>query len=304
MSTIAVKVRNLRKSYEGKEALKGISFDIKKGEIFGLLGPNGAGKSTTINILSGLLKQDSGDVEILGKDVTKVKEKMNVATAYSDLNGSLTVEQNLRVYAKLYGVPHYEKKINDLLEMFEISHLRKKQAYTLSSGEGTRLILCKGLINDPQVLLLDECTVGLDPYIAQKTRDIIKEVHKKTGNAIIFTSHIMKEVDELCDRIAFLSKGKILKIGTSNELKRLIKKQIIKVKIHNPHKPIERFFNNLDVDIISIEKNMVVFEIPYKEHLLANILKKIFDAGFKISDITVNKPQLEEVFIKIAKGEL
>ena len=101
-----------------------------------------------------------------------------------------------------------------------------------------------------------------------------------------------------------MGKGRILKVGTSNELKKLIKKQIIKVKIHNPHKPIEHFFNNLDVDIISIDKNTVVFELPYKEHLLANILKKIFDGGFKVSDITVNKPQLEEVFIKIAKGEL
>ncbi|MFC1728267.1 ABC transporter ATP-binding protein [Nanoarchaeota archaeon] len=301
---MSIKIKNLRKSYQGKEALKGISFEIKKGEIFGLLGPNGAGKSTTINIVAGLLKENSGTVEILGKQADEIKEKMNIATAYSRLNGTLTVEQNLRVYAKLYGVKNAKKKINELMESFEISHLRKKRAYTLSSGENTRLILCKAFINDPEVLLMDECTVGLDPYMAQKTRDIIKEVHKKTKNTILFTSHIMKEVDELCDRIAFLSKGKILKMGTSTEIKKLIKKQIIKIKLKTPKKNFKEFFEKLNVNIISVKRNSIKFELDYKEHKLAEILKKIFEAGFKVSDITVNKPRLEQVFIKIAKGEL
>ena len=162
-----IEVRNLVKTFwERKKkvvAVNDISFNVKKGEIFGLLGPNGAGKSTTINILTGLLEKDSGDVKILGyapeSNWEYVKNNSNVATAYFPLSDILTVRQNLKVYAKLYGVKNHEKRIDELLRIFEIENKSGRKFITLSSGEKTRVVLCKGLINSPKVLFLDECTV-------------------------------------------------------------------------------------------------------------------------------------------------
>ena len=182
-----IEVYNLVKTFKekGKEiiAVDGISFKVRKGEIFGLLGPNGAGKSTTINILTGLVEKDSGTVKILGFEPEKnwefVKNNSNVATAYSWLSDVLTIRQNLRVYAKLYGVKNYEEKINELLRLFELDDIADRKIVRLSSGENTRVVLCKGLINNPKVLFLDECTVGLDPDIADKTRSTIKDYQQK-----------------------------------------------------------------------------------------------------------------------------
>src|SRR3989338_8946404 len=169
-----IDVSNLVKTFREKgriiKAVDNISFSVRKGEIFGLLGPNGAGKSTTINILTGLLEKDSGTVRILGFEPERnwefVKNNSNVATAYSWLSDVLSIRQNLRVYAKLYGVKNYEQKITELLELFELKDIADRKIIRLSSGENTRAVLCKGLINDPKVLFLDECTVGLDPDIA------------------------------------------------------------------------------------------------------------------------------------------
>src|SRR3989344_5117532 len=200
-------VRNLKKTYRWKgrvtEALRGVSFSVKKGEIFGLLGPNGAGKSTTTHILSGVLTKDAGDVRILGGAVSEsaVRERMNVASAYFGMLDLLTVEENLRVAARLYRVQRPEDRIFELLQRFKIAHLAKAPFRSLSSGERTRVLLCKGPINIPEVLLLDECTVGLDPDIAELTRSIIADYQREHRTTILFTSHYMQEVEQLCNRI-------------------------------------------------------------------------------------------------------
>lgn len=220
-----IEVKNLRKSYGKKEALRGISFDVKKGEIFGLLGPNGAGKTTAIDILAGLLIKDSGEAKILGKDPEEAKQDMNIVSSFSWLTGIMTVYENLKVYGMLYDVQDLDNKINQLMELFEIANLKNTRYQRLSAGQQTRVNICKGLINNPKVLLLDECTVGLDPHLADKTRKIIKNLKKDT--AILFTSHNMQEVEQLCDRIAFLQKGRIIWTGTSKNLKKIHKKKTL-----------------------------------------------------------------------------
>jgi len=307
-----VEVKNLRKAYyhRGKriEAVRGISFNIRKGEIFGLLGPNGAGKTTTIDILSGILTKDSGTVRIFEKDPEKeheyIRNRMNVSTAYYPLSSVLTVYENLKVYARLFGVRHYDNLINGLVKEFEISHLRNKRVGKLSSGEQTRVSLCKSLINSPKLLLLDECTVGLDPAIAEKTRNLIKEYHKQHKPAILFTSHYMFEVEELCKRIAFMSRGRIISIGSADALKKLIKKHTISMHILAGHKQLEDFFREKGIDVLFLTKNMVRFDVSARGERLYRLLNSLFKRGVKIKDLHIKRPTLDDIFIKIAKGDL
>ncbi|MEK6984449.1 MAG: ABC transporter ATP-binding protein [Nanoarchaeota archaeon] len=220
-----IEVKNLKKSYGKTEALRGISFNVQKGEIFGLLGPNGAGKTTAIDILAGLLIKDSGEVKIFGKEPEEAKQETNIVSSLSWLTGIMSVYENLKVYGMLYGVSNLDHKINELMNLFEIANLKNVRYHRLSAGQQTRVNLCKGLINHPKVLLLDECTVGLDPHLADKTRKIIKSLKKDT--AILFTSHNMHEIEQLCDRIAFLQQGKIIWTGTSKKLKEIHKKKTL-----------------------------------------------------------------------------
>ena len=299
----AIEVNNVKKRYGSFEALKGVSFKVKKGEFFGLLGPNGAGKSTMINILADLLTKDSGTVKILGKEPRLVKERMNTATAYTNMNGALKVHENLRIFAKLYNVPDTEKRVNELIEMFGLNELRNERTNTLSSGESTRLNICKGLINKPEVLLLDECTVGLDPDIADHTRRIIKDLQKNQKTTILFTSHVMHEVEQLCDRIAFLNHGRIIKIGTTESLKKMIDRQIVRIEFVEDKKPIRQILNKMDVDVLFIKDNVASIGIRHKKFKLHELIHPIINAGIRIKDLHIKKPNLDDVFIKMTKDE-
>lgn len=295
-------VSNLRKTYTTKgavvEALKGISFKVKKGEIFGLLGPNGAGKTTTINILTGILTPDSGEILFFNKKKSEeTQNRINAASAYTSLNGTLSVYQNLRVYAKMYDVKNAEEKIEDLLRRFHILDLRNRRVYTLSSGQKTRLNLCKGLINDPEILFLDEATVGLDPHIAYEVR---KEI-KKMNTTVIFTSHMMYEVEELCDRIAFLGHGKILAIDTPTKIKELIRRNTFVIEFLFQPKNAVKILKELQAE--KIANNKISIELKKSEDI-QKVIHKLITSGFEIRDLHIKRPSLDEVFIKIAKGEL
>lgn len=304
-----IEVSNLVKSFKEKgkiiKAVDDISFNVKKREIFGLLGPNGAGKSTTINILTGLLEKDSGVVKILGFEPENnwefVKNNTNVATAYSWLSDVLTIRQNLRVYAKLYGVQNCKKRINELLELFELKDIADRKIIRLSTGENTRAVLCKGLINNPKVLFLDECTVGLDPDIADKTRIIIKNYQKENDCAILFTSHYMYEVEELCDRIAFMSGGNIISIDTSSNLKKLIKKHTVEIAVKKNIKLLKEFLKTEGIDIVLEKDNSIVFEVTTENDKMYKVISKIFHKGFMLSNLHVKGPTLDDIFIKIAR---
>ena len=306
----AIEVRGLTKIYKSKgkifKAVDNINFDIKKREIFGLLGPNGAGKTTTINMILGVLSKDKGSVKILGKDFDQNKEElkniMNVASAYHSLTTALSIMENLIVYARLYGVKNPKKRINHLLEQFKLTHLKDKQVSFLSSGEKTRLALCKALLNKPRILLLDECTVGLDPDIAEKTREYIQKYCKENKTTMIFTSHYMYEVEELCNRIAFMSRGKIVKIDTAHNLKKKIKKQIIELKIIKKHPEIKSILEKKGINILSAKSNNIIFEIDAK-HNISELISFILKKGIKIQDIHIKKPTLSDVFINIARQE-
>ncbi len=215
---------NLCKDYPDTRALDNLSFTLKRGEILGLLGPNGAGKTTTLHILLGLLTPTSGEVSVFGLSPFKsrhaLSQRLNFSSAYAQLPSNLKVSENLFIFSKLYNVKKSKEKIDALLELFEISHLKNRRAGALSTGEKTRLNLCKCLLNDPELLLLDEPTASLDPEMADKVRRILKQIHKEKNIGIIYTSHNMPEVEEICERILFIHEGKLIAEGTPEEIKK------------------------------------------------------------------------------------
>jgi ABC-2 type transport system ATP-binding protein len=222
----AIVVQNARKTYpNGTQALQGISLNIAQSEIFGVLGPNGAGKTTLLNMISTLLLPDSGEITILGDSVFKapdrIRHRINLCSGNANFAWSLTVRENLRFYAMLYGLrgKAREAKINALIEAFSLSSYADRRFDEVSTGTKQRLALAKALINDPPVLLLDEPTVGLDPDIAQRVREYILDYHKKSHCTVVMTTHYMPEAQMLCERIAFIREGKILALGTPDQLK-------------------------------------------------------------------------------------
>jgi len=215
-------VASLCKSYAHVTAVEQVSFAVRRNEIVGLLGPNGAGKTTTINMILGVLAPTSGTIRIAGIDIAKRRSQAlahtNFAAVYATLPGNLTVTQNLRFFGLIYGIADLGRRIETLLEKFDLQSLRNTRCGVLSSGEQTRVALAKALLNRPELLLLDEPTASLDPAAAQTVRQQIRELARKENCGILWTSHNMYEVEEVCDRVLFLSHGKILLEGDPRAL--------------------------------------------------------------------------------------
>lgn len=222
METPIVEVRNLRKEFNGKKAVNDISFSVNRGEIFGFLGPNGAGKTTTIHMLLALTRPSSGQIKMFGMDLEKhrveILERCNFASAYVYLPWNLRVWENLYIFAEIYGLKNPKKRIDFLLELFEITYLRNSMTGTLSAGEQTRLNLCKAFLNEPEILLLDEPTASLDPDLADKVRKILKQLQTERSITVINTSHNMLDVTELCNRIVFIQEGNLIAEGNADDL--------------------------------------------------------------------------------------
>jgi ABC-2 type transport system ATP-binding protein len=217
-------VQALRKQYGATVAVDGISFDVGRNEIVGLLGPNGAGKTTTINMILGVLEPTAGSILIEGVDLAKRRsqalERTNFAAVYSPLPGNLTVQQNLRISGLIYGVKGLPARIEELLVQFDLVKFRDTKSGVLSSGEQTRVALAKAMLNRPQLLLLDEPTASLDPATAQDIRARIREFATQGTGGVLWTSHNMYEVEEVCDRVLFVSRGKVLLEGDPKTLPR------------------------------------------------------------------------------------
>ena len=215
-------VADLRKRYGATTAVDGVSFSVGRNEIVGLVGPNGAGKTTIINMILGVLEPSAGTIEIGGVDIAAERSRAlqgtNFAAVYAPLPGNLTVVQNLRVFGLIYGVAGLRARIDALLEQFELERFRNVKCGVLSSGEQTRVGLAKAMLNRPRLLLLDEPTASLDPAAARDIRARIHESAAQVSTGILWTSHNMYEVQEVCDRVLFLSHGRILLEGNPKTL--------------------------------------------------------------------------------------
>jgi ABC-2 type transport system ATP-binding protein len=222
MSEPIVEVQHLHKKFDDTVAVADISFTVERSEIVGLLGANGAGKTTTIQILLGLTKATSGAVRIFGQDFERhrveILQRCNFSSAYTGLPSNLKVWENLLIFSKLYDVDSWKQKTDELLELLEIPHLKKAITGHLSSGESTRVNLCKALLNNPELLLLDEPTASLDPDIADKVRKMLRRIQRERNTTMIYTSHNMRDVEEVCDRVLFMHKGRIIAEGTPKQV--------------------------------------------------------------------------------------
>ena len=224
-------VATLTKRYGDTLAVDSISFHVARNEIVGLLGPNGAGKTTTINMVLGVLEPTGGKIVIQGVDLaqhrSRALEHTNFAAVYAPLPGNLTVRQNLRFFGGIYGVPHLAQRIEAVLREFDLDKFRDTKCGVLSSGEQTRAGLAKAMLNSPDLLLLDEPTASLDPSVARDARAKIREFAAQGTAGVLWTSHNMYEVEEVCDRVLFLSHGRILLEGDPKMLPREHGKQTL-----------------------------------------------------------------------------
>jgi len=223
MNDPVLRVRDLAKEFGRFRAVDELSFDLPRGEILGLLGANGAGKTTAMSMLLGLITPSRGEIEVFGRPLHRnlcaALARMNFSSAYTSLPGNLRVEQNLLVFANLYGVSDPREKVEALMDRLGVFPLRRRVTGELSAGEATRVNLCKAFLNDPELLLLDEPTASLDPDVVDKVRQLIRDVQRETGSSIIYTSHNMRDIEVVCDRVIFMHRGKVIREGTVEEIK-------------------------------------------------------------------------------------
>ncbi|HEC79585.1 MAG TPA: ATP-binding cassette domain-containing protein [candidate division WOR-3 bacterium] len=296
-------------------AVDQVSFEIKEGELFGLLGPNGAGKTTLIKCISTLLIPDSGTAVVGGADVLKdplgVRRLIGVLTGGErSLYWKLTPVENLKYFAALYGVSRKKtaERIDYLLELMDLKNKANERVEKLSSGMKQKLSIARTLIHDPPILLIDEPTLGLDPYFARFIRGFIKdELHKRLGKTILLTTHYMDEADELCERIAFMYNGKIKALDTPLLLKkRLPQEQVLEVKCLGIIEP--QIFDSIQgFSNIHITKDngftYVRLSTENPEEELSKLINKIRDRA-KILSVIVTSPTLEDVFVHLTGASL
>jgi ABC-2 type transport system ATP-binding protein len=291
-----------------KEALKGVDLQIEEREIFGILGPNGAGKTTLLSILCTLLLPDRGKVHILGMDGIhdehQIRERVNIVSGNANFLWSLTVKENLHYYGMLYGLTGKERgtKVETLIDLFNLKEYQNIPFDELSTGMKQRLSLAKSLINDPEVLFLDEPTVGLDPDVSIRIREEILSIHKQKGITILLTTHNMKEAENLCGRIAFLKEGRIITTGTAEALKRMVRiGDRLKVEFNGTiHE--DELLRADGVINFTISNSLCEIMVDDGERRLGNLIALLSQGGVQIKKVTLGQTDLEDVFIEFAKS--
>jgi ABC-2 type transport system ATP-binding protein len=295
-----IEASNIVKRFGELEAVKGVSFSVKEGEIFGFLGPNGAGKTTTINILCTLLKPTAGQAKVNGHDVVKersqVRQSIGLVFQEPTLDDYLTAEQNLRFHGYAYGVPRnvLEPRLKELLEMMELWDRRKGKISTYSGGMKRRLEIARGLLHHPRVLFLDEPTLGLDPQTRRRIWDYIHDLRKRENLAIFMTTHYMDEAEN-CDRIAIIDYGQTVALDTLEKLKDGVGGDVISVKTEDNEEAV-RLLEGQYKFKPAIENGIISFTVSHGEEFLPK-----FVSGFplRLLSIGLRRPTLEDVFLKL-----
>lgn len=305
--TNVLSARDLKKTYPGKvpfTAIDGISFDLKEGEILGLLGPNGSGKTTTIQMLLGTLASSSGKIFYFGKDFSiyrsEVLQHVSFASTYTSLPWILTIKENLEVFGCLYGFNRKEsaKKFDPLLERFGILDKKHHRVASLSAGQITRLMLVKAFFIEPKIVLLDEPTASLDPDIARDICCFLLEQRDKNRLSILFSSHKMEEVMEICDRAIFLKEGKIIADDLPEKLAKSVSSFRVRLVIVDGLKRTISIATNQGFHY-SIEHRTI--EILMDEDKVPPFLHALSQAGVAYANIKIEEPSLEDFFLQIAK---
>ena len=274
----AIVVRDLRKSYDGVEALRGVSFEVREGEVFGLLGPNGAGKTTTVEILEGYRKREGGEVTVLGHDPAAapraLRERIGVVLQHSELNPQLTVREVHRMFAGYYAQP---RSVDDVIDLVGLAGKRDARVKTLSGGQKRRLDLGVALVGDPDLVFLDEPTTGFDPAARRSAWEMIRAL-KSLGKTILLTTHYLDEAQQLADRVAVIQAGRIVSLGTPAEL------------IGDGQKVEVRFVRDGETVVIATED---------PTETLHELTSEALASGRRLEQLEVRRPTLEDVYLEL-----
>ena len=307
---VIISVENLEHSYKNFKAVDGISFSVRKGEIFSFLGPNGAGKSTAINILITLLAKQNGSASVAGFDVTKdpqkVRESIGIVFQDITLDRDMTVWEILEFHGRLYNMPleQRRKRIEELLDLVELAAKRNERTKHLSGGMKRRLEIARGLMTRPIVLFLDEPTIGLDPQTRLRMWDYIKGVNGE-GTTIFLTTHYMDEADHLSDRISIIDHGRIVITGKPWELKNTLGRDLIYLDTNNNDTAVRILKDYPGIRDIKVKsKGFVLMVNEDGSRVLPSIIEKLRAAGMEIASINLKKPSMDDVFVFYTGREL
>jgi ABC-2 type transport system ATP-binding protein len=309
-----IEVKNLTKQFNKFVAVDDISFDVKKGEIFGLLGPNGAGKSTILRVLSTLARPTKGTATVGGYDIVKndneVRKLIGIVSEKMIMYNRLTAKENLWFFGSLFNIPKKDltKRIDELLELVQLTKWKNAQVGTFSTGMRQRMNVVRALLNMPQVLFLDEPTLGLDPQSSVEIREFIKKLNQENGTTVIITTHMMVDADLMCDRIAIIDHGKIVALDTSTNLKKIISgadTMIIKLEIANLTPALITTIRALKcVDSVTQENSLHLHLMVHGDEAFNSVIDAVREKNGKINSMENLQPTLEDVFLHITGHEV
>lgn len=302
MQQYVLETKNLTKKYGIFTAVDDVSFGLKKGEILGFLGPNGAGKTTTIQMLLGILQQTHGTVEYFGKSLEEnreeILEKVNFSSTYVDLPWRLQVKEVLDYTSYLYDIENRKGRVQKIVDLFRLQKLVNQEISSLSAGQKTRLNLAKAFLNFPKVLLLDEPTASLDPETAYYIRQFVMNQRDEFDVSILFTSHNMVEVEEVCDRVIFINNGKIVAEDTPKNLPKRIHKSRLELVMKDGMK---RTIKQCEESKLTFSVNRRAIEIEINEHAIAQFLTALSQKNIVYDQISIKKPNLQDFFLQVLK---
>jgi len=293
-----IEVEELRKKFDDFEAVRGVSFEVEPGEVFGFLGPNGAGKTTTINMLCTLAKPTGGRARVAGHDVVRERDdvRRNIGLVFQEptLDGYLTAAQNLRLHAELYGVESalVPERMQQMLEMVGLWDRRDSTVMTFSGGMRRRLEIARGLMHSPRVLFLDEPTIGLDPQTRSSIWSYIRQLRESEEITIFMTTHYMDEA-EYCDRIAIMDQGEIVALDSPEDLKARVGADRVRIETDDDAAAIDSLRERFDIDGRIVE-GAVMFAVPGGEEFVPRLFA---DLGMPINSVSVARPTLDDVFM-------
>jgi ABC-2 type transport system ATP-binding protein len=300
----AIRVEELTRKFDDFTAVDRISFTVRSGELFGLLGPNGAGKTTTINMLSTLLRPTSGRAEIAGFDVARARDRVRraIGIVFQEpaLDSQLTGRENLEFHSMMYGLGREERreKIDEVLALVELTEKSRVQVQNYSGGMKRRLEIARGLIHQPQVLFLDEPTLGLDAQTRRHIWDYIRKLNRERGVTIILTTHYMEEADYLCGRVAIMDHGAFAAIDTPGKLKDLLGGDVVSLEVGGEAGALEAEFRALDwIRNIKIHDSVFSLTMEKGERRIPELIGLAQKAAVTVHSVLLRKPSLEDVFL-------